>query len=251
MDGQVGPHDEDKIAADLIDDTVRAGALPEKTTLDTLRKKGIIRFTHIGVDAVGQNQATDIRPNKTVNPLSWHVEDKLPYPSYARRIQFYIDHEWFLEAGEELPVHKETPRMGGDYSLMMTSGHTRYSIHSMWILNKTLSHTHRGHPSLFMNPEDMLKRGLVDDEEVRVHNDMDTFNVRVKRAPSTRPGQVVIYHAWEPQQFPGGKSYDFAIPGLIKWLHLAGGYGHLNYYRWNWVPQQVDRGVPVEVEKIA
>jgi hypothetical protein len=31
---------------------------------------------------------------------------------------------------------------------------------------------------------------------------------------------------------------------------LAGGYGHLNYYRWNWVPQ-VDRGVPVEVEKIA
>jgi anaerobic selenocysteine-containing dehydrogenase len=48
--------------------------------------------------------------------------------------------------------------------------------------NKTLSHTHRGHPSLFMNPEDMLKRGLIDDEEVRVHNDMDSFNVRVKTA---------------------------------------------------------------------
>jgi hypothetical protein len=62
---------------------------------------------------------------------------------------------------------------------------------------------------------------------------------------------VIIYHAWEPYQFPGGKSYDVAIPGLIKWLHLAGGYGHLRYYRWNWVPQQVDRAVSVEVEKVA
>jgi hypothetical protein len=97
----------------------------------------------------------------------------------------------------------------------------------------------------------MKKRNLADDEEVRVRNDMDSFLVRVKHSPSTRPGQVVIYHAWEPYQFNGGKSYDFAIPGLIKWLHLAGGYGHLNYYRWNWVPQQVDRAVPVEVEKIA
>jgi DMSO reductase family type II enzyme molybdopterin subunit len=251
MGGKVGPLESDKIAEDLIDDTVRAGALPEKTTLATFRKKGIVRFQHIGVDAVGQNQATDIRPDKTVNPLSWHVEDKLPYPSYARRIQFYIDHEWFLEAGEALPTHKPTPRMGGDYPLTMTSGHQRWSIHSMWVTNTVLSRTHRGHPTLFMNPEDMRKRGLADDEEVRVRNDFDSFFVRVKRAPSSRPGQVIIYHAWEPYQFRGGKSYDFAIPGLIKWLHLAGGYGHLNYYRWNWVPQQVDRAVPVEVEKLA
>jgi DMSO reductase family type II enzyme molybdopterin subunit len=251
MDGDVGPHDGEAIAEDMIDDTVRAGALPEKTTLATLKKKGIVRFTHMGVDAVGQNQATDIKPDKTVNPLTYHVDGKVPYPSYARRIQFYIDHEWFLEAGEALPVHKPTPRMGGDYPLTMTSGHQRWSIHSMWVVNKMLSRTHRGHPTLFMNPEDMRKRGVADDEEVRVRNDFDSFLVRVKVAPSCRPGQVIIYHAWEPYQFRGGKSYDFAIPGLIKWLHLAGGYGHLNYYRWNWVPQQVDRAVPVEVEKVA
>ncbi|MEK7693594.1 MAG: molybdopterin-dependent oxidoreductase, partial [Chloroflexota bacterium] len=250
MDGQVGPHDQDKLAEDLIDDTVRAGALPEKTTLETFRKKGIVRFTHIGVDAVGQNQATDIKPDKTVNPLSWHVDDKLPYPSYARRIQFYIDHEWFLEAGEELPVHKPTPKMGGDFPLMMTSGHLRWSIHSMWVVNKVLSRTHRGHPTLCMNPEDMRARGIADDDEVHVRNDFSSFNVRTRATPSCRPGQVIIYHAWEPYQFPGGKSYDIAIPGLIKWLHLAGGYGHLRYYRWNWVPQQVDRAVSVEVEKV-
>ena len=251
MDGKVGPLESDKLASDMIDDTVRAGALPEKTTLETFRKKGIVRFTHIGIDAVGQNQSTDIKPDKTVNPLSWHVDEKVPYPSYARRIQFYIDHDWFLEAGEALPVHKPTPKMGGDFPLVMTSGHQRWSIHSMWVVNKVLSRTHRGHPTICMNPEDMRARGIADDDEVRVRNDFSSFNVRSKATPSCRPGQVIIYHAWEPYQFPGGKSYDIAIPGLIKWLHLAGGYGHLRYYRWNWVPQQVDRAVSVEVEKVA
>ncbi|MBI5290172.1 MAG: molybdopterin-dependent oxidoreductase [Chloroflexi bacterium] len=248
-DGQLGPDDGEKIAEDLVADTVRAGALPEKTNLATFRKKGIVRFTHVGIDAVGMNMATDIEPNKTLNPLQWHVRDKIPYPTYARRIQFYIDHEWFLEAGEALPTHKPTPKMGGDFPLTMTSGHQRWSIHSMWVINRVLSRTHRGHPTLNMNPEDMKARGIADNDVVKVRNDFSSFDVRVKSSPSSRPGQVVIYHAWEPFQFPGGKSYDVAIPGLIKWLHLAGGYGHLRYYRWNWVPQQVDRGVSVEVEK--
>jgi len=250
MNGEVGPHDEDKMAEDLIFDTVRAGALPERTDLATFRKKGIVRFQHVGIDAVGMNMATDIKPDKTINPLSWHTDDKLPYPTFARRIQFYIDHDWFMEAGEALPVHKPNPRMGGDYPLVMTSGHQRWSIHSMWVTNAVLSRTHRGHPLLCMNPEDMRRRGIADDEEVRVHNDFNSFRVRVRTTPGCRPGQVVIYHAWEPFQFPGGRSYDFAIPGLIKWLHLAGGYGHLKYYRWNWLPQQVDRAVTVEVEKV-
>ncbi len=249
--GEVGPSEGEKIAEDLIFDTVRAGALPEKTNLNTFRKKGIVRFTHVGIDAVGMNMATDIEKDKTINPLQWHTRDKLPYPTYARRIQFYIDHEWFLEAGEQLPVHKPTPKMGGDFPLTMTSGHQRWSIHSMWVVNQVLARTHRGHPTLCMNPDDMKQRGIADDDTVLVHNDMSSFKVRVKISPSCRPGQVVIYHAWEPYQFPGGKSYDVAIPGLIKWLHLAGGYGHLRYYRWNWVPQQVDRAVSVEVEKTA
>jgi len=250
-DGQLGPDDGERIAEDLVLDTVRTGALPEKTDLGTFRERGIVRFTHVGIDAVGQNMATDIEPDQTLNPLQWHVRDKLPYPTYARRIQFFIDHDWFIEAGEVLPTHKPTPKMGGEFPLVMTSGHQRWSIHSMWVLNRVLSRTHRGEPALCMNPSDMQARGIGDNDVVRVRNDFSSFDVRVRRQPSCRPGQVVMYHAWEPLQYPGGKSYDVAIPGLIKWLHLAGGYGHLRYYRWNWVPQQVDRAVPVEVEKVA
>ncbi|MCL6646008.1 MAG: molybdopterin-dependent oxidoreductase [Dehalococcoidia bacterium] len=162
MGGQIGPHDEDKLAEDLLYDTVRAGALPERTSLKTIRKKGILRFTHVGIDAVGMNMATDIKPDKTINPLTWHVDKKLPYPTYTRRIQFYIDHEWFLEAGEELPVHKETPKQGGDREFRLTSGHMRWSIHSMNLTNniiKKLKHKHdpktkhkKANKKLYHNP---------------------------------------------------------------------------------------------------
>ena len=54
-----------------------------------------------------------IKPDEVHNPLRWHTEDKVPYDTLVRRAQFYIDHEWFLEAGEELPTHKEPPNQGG------------------------------------------------------------------------------------------------------------------------------------------
>ena len=36
-------------------------------------------------------------------PLRDFVEKKRPYPTLTGRQQFYIDHPWFLELGEELP----------------------------------------------------------------------------------------------------------------------------------------------------
>jgi DMSO reductase family type II enzyme molybdopterin subunit len=251
MHGAVKEHDNEKLAEDMVKDTVRVGALPEKTNMKKVREKGIIRFTGLGADAIGLNLATDIKPDETINPLTWHTERKTPYPTYARRIQFYIDHEWFLEAGEQLPVHKPPPKMGGDYPLVMTSGHQRWSIHSISAVNKTMMRTHRGHPLIIMNPLDAQARGVADNEEVRVHNDFEEFHIRTKISSATRPGQVIVYHAWEPYQHRNWKSSDAVVPGMVKWLHFAAGYGHLNYWRWNWVQQQVDRAVMVEIEKMA
>ncbi|NIV48417.1 MAG: hypothetical protein GWN46_17255, partial [Gammaproteobacteria bacterium] len=62
-----------------------------------------------GMVGHGQSQASTIKPDEVHNPLRWHTEDKIPYDTLVRRAQFYIDHEWFLEAGEELPTHKEPP----------------------------------------------------------------------------------------------------------------------------------------------
>jgi anaerobic selenocysteine-containing dehydrogenase len=248
--GAVKEGEHEKLAEDMILDSVRTGALPERTTLETMREKGIVKFVGLGADAPGLNLATDIKPNETLSPLKWHVVRKIPYPTLTRRIQFYIDHDWFLEAGEELPVHKPNPKVGGDYPMVMAGGHLRWSIHSTWVANSVLLRTHRGGPFLFVNPKDALRKGIVDDDEVRVHNDFDSFQVRAKIAPSVRPGEVIMYHAWEPYQYRNWKPMDIATPGMIKWLHLAGGYGHLSFWRNNWQPQQVDRAVAVEIEKV-
>ena len=52
-------------------------------------------------------------------------------------------------------------------------------------------------------------------------------------------------------QFKDWKGPNDAEPGMIKWLHLAGGYGHLKYWSMNWQPCTVMRNTYVGIEKIS
>ncbi|MDP2948438.1 MAG: molybdopterin-dependent oxidoreductase [Chloroflexota bacterium] len=248
LDGEVA--EPAALADEFVQDTAYAGTLPEDTTLDTLREKGHVRFIDWGLSAYGLGQASDFKLDETHNPFRWHTEKKTPYNTLTRRAQFYIDHDWFLEAGEELPVHKETPNQGGNYPFQLTSGHNRWSIHTMNITNRIIQQTHRGKPHMVMNPDDAAARGIVDDEEVRVFNDMNSFFVPVRLSPSVRPGQVIIYNGWEPYQFREWKDPAMVEPGMIKWLQLAGGYGHLRYWPIQWQPVPTDRAVRVDVAKV-
>jgi DMSO reductase family type II enzyme molybdopterin subunit len=241
---------EERAAKEMVLDGAMTGGLPDDTNLATLQKDGYRRFTGWGVSVLAKNQAGDIKPDETFVHSTWHTQKKLPYPTLTRRAQFYIDHDWFMEAGEELPTHKENPKMGGDYPFSMTSGHNRWSIHSINITNRMLLQTHRGKPHLVMSPVDAQARGIEDDEEVRVYNDAGDFLVPVKLSPSVRPGQVICYNGWDPYQFRGWRGSMDVEPGMVKWLHLAGGYGHLRYWPIQWQPTPVDRAVRVDVEKL-
>ncbi len=240
--------DPERLADEMVRDTAVSGSLPEGTTLGTLRRDGYNRFVNWGITPFDAAQASDLRPDETHAPLRRHVEAHLPYPTLTRRAQFYIDHDWFLEAGEELPTHKDAPKMGGDYPLALTGGHNRWSIHSVNITNRVMLNTHRGRPHLVMSPDDAAVRGVADGEDVRVFNDLGAFVVPVKVAPSVRPGQVIIYNGWDPSQFPGWKGPMDIEAGMVKWLHFAGGYGHLRYWISQWQPAPIDRAARVEVE---
>ncbi len=242
--------DGEKIAQEWVQDSVEAGNLPKDVTLDTLREKGHVRIIDWGVGVMGYSQAADVKPDQTHTAFRWHVEKKVPYPTLTRRAQFYLDHEWFLEAGEELPCHKENPPQGGDYPFEMTSGHNRWSIHSMNIVNKVIQETHRGKPSLEMNRDDALRLGIEDGEEVQVYNDMGVFIAPAKLSPSVRPGQVISYNGWEPYQYRTWKGASDVETGMVKWLHFAGGYGHLRYWPLQWQPVPFDRGIRVAVAKL-
>jgi anaerobic selenocysteine-containing dehydrogenase len=251
----LGLETEEELVEEWLRDTALTGTVDEGTSLEKLREKGFVPITSLRGNSkhptlTALNQASDLDADEPYVSLRWHTEDMLPYPTLTRRAQFYIDHEWFLEGGEELPVHKDNPKMGGDYPFEMTSGHNRWSIHSMNITNELMLETHRGKPHMVINDEDAERKGIRDDEEVRVFNDVGSFNVPVKIGPWVRPGQVIVYNGWDPYQFRGWKGPMDTEPGMVKWLHLAGGYGHLNYWPIQWQPTFFDRAVRVEYEKI-
>jgi DMSO reductase family type II enzyme molybdopterin subunit len=242
--------DGEKIAREWIQDSVEVGTLPKDITLDTLRERGHVRITDWGIGAMAYSQAADIKSDETHTAFRSHVEKHQPFPTLTRRAQFYIDHEWFLEAGEEFPCHKDNPPQGGDYPFEMTSGHNRWSIHSMNIVNSVIQETHRGRPHVVLNSDDALHLGIEDEEEVQIYNDMGVFIVPAKLSPSVRPGQVVSYNGWEPYQYRTWKGASDLEPGMVKWLHFAGGYGHLRYWTLQWQPVPFDRGIKVAVAKL-
>ncbi len=240
----------EKVLDEMVRDSVVMGNLPDGTTLDTFKEKGYVRFKDWGQSPMALGQASDIKDDETHAPFRWHVEKKMVFPTLTRRAQFYIDHDWFLEAGEEFPVHKETPAQGGDYPFHLTSGHPRWSIHSMNMTNKIILNTHRGHPFVYINPTDAETRGVVDDEVIELFNDMGSIRVAARVAPSVRMGQLIIYNGYEPLQFQNWYDPANVEPGMVKWLAFAGGYGHLRYRGIHWQPVPIDRAIRLDVRKI-
>jgi DMSO reductase family type II enzyme molybdopterin subunit len=241
--------DDERLIDEVLQDSAFLGTIPPDTDLALMRRKGAVRAIGWGRSGMMMCQQSPIEPNRTHTPWRNHVEELKPYPTLTRRASFYIDHDWYLEAGEELPVHKDNPRQGGDYPLQLTSGHPRWSIHSMNQTSPLMLGTHRGYPVVYVNPADMEARGLEDDDVAEVYNALSRMSIRVRRSPGTRPGQVVIYNGYEPFQFRDWVGPENLEPGMVKWLHLAGGYGHLQYRGLHWQPIPVDRPIRVDLKK--
>ena len=243
--------DDDTVINEMVVDSAVMGTLPEGTTLASLRETGYVRFTGWGRSPMALAQASDLEPDRTHAPFRWQTEKKEPFPTLTRRAQFYIDHEWFLEAGEELPVHKDPPGQGGDYPFEMTGGHPRWSVNATNMTNTVILNTHRGHPTLYVNSNDALAKGVADGDQLRVFNDVSEAHVEARVTPSVRPGQVIMYNGFEPYQFDEWRDTANIEPGMVKWLHFAGGYGHLRYRAIHWQPVPIDRGVHLDFEKAA
>jgi DMSO reductase family type II enzyme molybdopterin subunit len=249
LNGEV--RDEETFYDESVRDNAVYGILPAGTTLQTLRDKGHVRWTGWGMVGHGESQGSTIEPDEVHNPLRWHTEDKVPYATLTRRAQFYIDHEWFLEAGEELPVHKDTPAHGGaQRRFQMTSGHNRWSIHSMNMTNRNLLNTHRGEPFVFLNDADAASLDIANGDQVKLVNDVAAIVLAAKVTPTCRPGQVIVYNGFEPFMHKGWHGQADLEPGHVKWLGFAGGYGHLQYRPLAWQPIPADRAVRVDVERI-
>ncbi|RMF21393.1 MAG: hypothetical protein D6760_09525, partial [Deltaproteobacteria bacterium] len=215
-----------------------------------LSEKGFQRFSSVGNGVVHIGNASDIEPGETLVANSWYVQKKMPWPTLTRRMQFYIDHPFYEELGEVLPVHKDNPPIGGNHPLAMTSGHNRWSIHAAWRDHAPLLRLQRGEPVIYISSADARRRGISDGDLVRVYNDLGECLVHAKVSGAVRPGQVIVYHAWEPYQFRSPRSIQALMPSPLNPVQLAGGYFHLQPMVMMQQPGGNDRGTRVEIERV-
>jgi nitrate reductase alpha subunit len=242
--GRLGPADQEKVMRLIL----ALSPATQGITLEALREnKGAMRYT--GVSVLGRMWCgtTDYRSDEPLVPFQDMVVKKQPWPTSTGRQQFYMDHPFFLEVGEELPVHKEPPLAGGAHPFTLTCGHTRWSIHTVWRDLDLLLQLQRGEPVIFVNPDDARARGLADGDYAGIFNDLGEFVSRVKLTAGMRPGQVHIYHAWDTRQFLTGRTNDSICPSPIKVTQLAGNHAHLrNEIGW-FEPTQNDRDTRVDL----
>ncbi|MBW2371211.1 MAG: hypothetical protein JRF70_01650, partial [Deltaproteobacteria bacterium] len=218
--------------------------------LEDLREQGgAVRIRSLGPEGGTAGIYSEYSLDEPVVPMRDFVEKKHPYPTQSGRQQFYVDHPWFLKLGEELPTHKQPPAAGGDHPFTLTGAHTRWSIHAMWRDHAMMLRLQRGEPVVCLNRDQARARGIADHDLVRVKNDLEAFVARAKLSEGIRPGQVHIYHAWEPYQFRTGISHQALSPSPFKVTQLVGDYGHLRWGYAHYEPNQVDRDTRVDVEK--
>ncbi len=223
--GEYGAKDCERVTGAIIDDSAVCGGV----TVGELKEKGIQRFNGVGqAIAPGACFNPDWDGDGVLTPLTYFTEHKWRWPTYTGRMQFYIDHPWFVEAGEALPAHRESLKAGGDLPFQMISCHSRWSIHSTWRDIPLLLRLQRGEPALYLNPKDAEAVGIADHGWAAINNDLGEMRMRVKYSNMVRPGVSYYFHAWEPHQFPDHKSYKWITPGVMNPLHLAGGDRQLN-----------------------
>lgn len=179
-----------------------------------------------------------------------HINKKQRWNTLCGRQQFYIDHEWFIEWGEELPTYQPSPLRTDKYPLVFSTTHPRWSIHSMWGTHPYMLRLNRGEPVITINPEDAAERGISDGDRVLVYNSVDSFQCQAKIRPGLPRGAVHMGHGWDPLLFPDKKNFQSPIPTLIKPTQMVSGYGHVDYGMWFWGPNQNAQDVTVEIKKL-
>ncbi|MBI2367286.1 MAG: molybdopterin-dependent oxidoreductase, partial [Deltaproteobacteria bacterium] len=91
--GLYAEDDEEGVARDAFLNTGNV----EQIGWEEVRERGFAAYTGLGTAMRSIGNACDIEVGEPLVPLTWHTAKKEPYPTLTRRMQFYIDHDWYFE----------------------------------------------------------------------------------------------------------------------------------------------------------
>ncbi|WP_435101407.1 molybdopterin-dependent oxidoreductase [Halarchaeum sp. P4] len=203
--------------------------------------------------AAGDHWTSDLEDGEAYAPWKDFVQDKEPWPTFSGRQQYYIDHDWFLELGEELPTHKQPETQQDDYPLQYNTPHGRWSIHSTWRDHPDMLRLNRGEPVVYLNPSDAEERGIEDGDDVVLFNDLAEVEAQAKIVAGSPQGSATMYHAWEMYQFPDRQNFNALVPMYMKPTQLIqypeDSGEHVSFSPNYWGPTGVNSDVRIDVRK--
>jgi complex iron-sulfur molybdoenzyme family reductase subunit alpha len=80
-----------------------------------------------------------------------------------------------------------------------------------------------------INDKVAAAKGIVDNEEVVIHNNLGEFRAMSKISTSIPVDGLVMEHGWEPYQYKGLKGHNEVVPTALNLLEMADEWGHLKF----------------------
>lgn len=205
------------------------------------------------------------------SPFTTNIERLVPFRTLTGRQSYYIDHEVFLQFGENLPIYKPTlpPMVFGTKDKQINGGvdtlvlryltpHGKWNIHSTYQDNLHMLTLFRGGPTVWISKEDAQSNDINDNDWLEVYNRNGLVTARAVVSHRMPRGTMFMYHAQDKHiETPGseitdtrGGSHNAPTRIHLKPTQLVGGYAQISYGFNYYGPIGNQRDVYVAIRKM-
>lgn len=179
-----------------------------------------------------------------------NVHENIPWRTVTGRQQFYQDHEWMRDFGENMvsykpPINTKTtqaikdkkPNGNKEILLNWITPHQKWGIHSTYSDNLLMLTLSRGGPIVWMSEVDAKEAGIEDNDWIEVFNVNGAIAARAVVSQRVPEGMSMMYHAQERNvNVPGseitktrGGMHNSVTRAVLKPTHMIGGYAQQSY----------------------
>ncbi|MFO1387682.1 nitrate reductase subunit alpha [Cellvibrio sp.] len=179
-----------------------------------------------------------------------NVHELIPWRTLTGRQQFYQDHEWMRDFGEQQclykppvnlktidPVKDKTPNGNKEIILNWITPHQKWGIHSTYSDNLLMLTLSRGGPIVWISEVDAKEAGIEDNDWIDVFNVNGAISARAVVSQRVPQGMSLMYHAQERIiNMPGssltktrGGMHNSVTRAIMKPTHMIGSYAQQSY----------------------